>query len=122
MASMISQPELDTLFSGLNSKLKALSIKAYFSDSSHFLERINNKRNVPPITINELTNIFHVLLGTKLKELNNILNNSEEYTIHAYDSNIDIWIAVNSGGMMAVKSLIRHNVLNRKPPILKIKA
>jgi len=117
---MVSQLEIENLFNEINEKLKILNIKAYFVNSEHSLKRINDSRNVPEITIIELTDIFTVLIQTKSKQLTNILKSDDKYTIYAMKSDIDIWIGINSGDMMVIKSLIRHNSHNKYPPILKI--
>lgn len=119
---MISYKELDNLFNTINSKLSSMKIKAYFDISNHSFERINNKRNSPKISFQELDSIFNLLLETKEKQLRNILKNSDKYTVFACISNIDIWIAINSNGKMVIKSLIRHNKNNKYPPILRIDA
>lgn len=86
---MVSQLEIENLFNDINEEFKTLNIKAYFVNSNHSLKRINDLRNVPEITITELTNIFTLLIKTKSKQLANILKNDDTYTICAILSDID---------------------------------
>ena len=119
---MILQSELDLLFSDMNEQFKIQKIKATFMMSPHSFDRINDSRNIPTITINEMKNIFNALISDKIDKLKNILRNSDVFTIFAYKSDIDIWFAINSGGNIVIKSMIRHNINNKYAPILKINA
>lgn len=88
----ITQQELSDLETKVNAQLTAY--KAQFSMTMHFaIDRVNDARNNPAITIEELDTVF-----TKLIELHIIsivaLNDGESFNVRCKNSHINMPCAV----------------------------
>lgn len=84
----ITQQELNTLEATVNAKLAAH--KASFVMSVHFgADRVNDARNVPPITLAELESIFDRLISQHLMAIL-VLNDGDTFTIRCGTSHINM--------------------------------
>jgi hypothetical protein len=84
----ITQQQLDALEADVNARLA--SHKASFVMSVHFgVDRVNDARNVPPITIAELESIFDRLINQHLMAIL-VLNDGDTFTIRCGTSHINM--------------------------------
>lgn len=84
----ITQQEMSALEATINGRLAVH--KTAFVMSMHFaMERVNDARNVPPITIQELESIFDRLINQHLTALV-ALNDGETFTIRCASSHINM--------------------------------
>jgi len=88
----ITQQQLNDLETTINARLAAH--KAAFVMSMHFAsDRVNDARNVPPITIQELESIFDRLINQHLTSIV-ALNDGDTFTIRCASSHINMPCAV----------------------------
>lgn len=88
----ITAQEISKLENDINNKL--LSFNAQFVMTVHFsVDRLNDPRNKPPITIEELESIFDRLIGNFISAIV-ALNDGDTFTISCMNTNINMPCAV----------------------------
>jgi hypothetical protein len=90
----ISQTDLDGLERRLNDRLQGISSTLTFTLTVHFkLDRVNDLRNVPPITLVELGDIFDRFISQHMSALMS-LQNGNTFNIRCKSSHINMPCAV----------------------------
>jgi hypothetical protein len=98
----ISQADLAFLQSRINAKLSVH--KAQFIVTTHFsADRVNDLRNVPPITLPELESIFNRLIARHLIGIL-ALNHGDTFNIKCTTSHINIPCAVEKNSSAQARS------------------
>ena len=86
----ISQNDLNVLEQRLNDRLQGLSSTMTFTLSVHFkLDRVNDLRNVPPITLAELGDVFDRFINQHMPSLLN-LHDGNTFNIRCKSSHINM--------------------------------
>lgn len=86
----ISQNDLDALEKRLNDRLQGLSVVASFTLSVHFCrDRVNDLRNVPPITLAELGGVFDRFIDQHIPALFQ-LQDGDTFNIRCKRSHINM--------------------------------
>ncbi len=75
--------------------------------SKHFIDRINDDRNNPPITSAELVSIFKAAHKKHHKEIDD-MEDGEEYTVHDAKHKLNMPFAIQ-GKKMIVKTIQRKD-------------
>ncbi len=88
----ITNAELNALAARINNKL--LKYRAQFIMSVHFsLDRVNDIRNNPPITLNELEDIFNKVIEQHIMSIL-VLNHGDTFNIKCRMTHINMPCAV----------------------------
>jgi hypothetical protein len=108
---VINRQEIQKLESDLNKKL--LEYNTEFIMTIHFsIDRLNDVRNNPPITLQELNNIFNILINKHITAIV-ALNDKETFNIRCTKSHINMPCAV-------VKETKRNGTLSHKNIIITV--
>ena len=112
----ISQDDLNALESRLNARLQALCSNQTFTLSMHFkLDRVNDLRNVPPITLDELGGVFERFISQHAGTLIN-LQHGESFNIRCRRSHINMPCAVEKRfvNTLAIQKNVVITVMRKK--------
>lgn len=123
----ISQRDVTALESRINSKLTGYN--AEFIMTIHFsVDRLNDARNTPPITIPELENIFDRLINQHILAIV-ALNDKDTFNIRCTSSHINMPCGVrketNNNGSISHKNIIitvmrKRNFFSKDPIEFKV--
>lgn len=112
----ISQDDLNALESRLNGRLQALCSNQSFTLSMHFrLDRVNDLRNSPPITLEELGGVFDRFISQHSPVLIN-LQHGESFNIRCKRSHINMPCAVEKRfvNSLAIQKNVVITVMRKK--------
>ncbi|USD64082.1 hypothetical protein [Vibrio sp. SCSIO 43136] len=100
----ITVEQLNQLEEEINAKLKGKD--ASFKFSMHFaLDRVNDTRNKPPVTIEELRNIFNKVVDTKMESLLT-LKDGDEFLIRCGTGHLNLPCELKKNGSHAQSFVI----------------
>lgn len=107
----INQAEVQALETSINAKLT--QYKAQFIMTVHFsVDRLNDARNNPPITIPELENIFDKVIAKHILAII-VLNDGDTFNIRCLTSHINMPCAV-------VKNTSDNHTITQKNIVITI--
>lgn len=105
----ISQIEIDALIDSINKKLEVY--KSQFVLTFHFsLERLNDIRNKPPITLLELESIFSKVIENHISAIL-VLNDTDTFNIKCETSHINMPCEVKKESKQTSNTVTHKNIV-----------
>ncbi|MEZ8020794.1 hypothetical protein ACED63_20435 [Vibrio splendidus] len=108
----ITTQEIESLEQRINSQLA--SKNAQFIMTIHFVsDRLNDPRNIPPITIKELEDIFEKVINNHIEDII-VLSDSSSFNIKCSTSHINMPCAVVKDGAQSLHKNIVVTIMRKK--------
>lgn len=118
----VTQADLDALAASLDNLWKAVGVDVEFT--KHFLDRVNDPRNITQVTIKELTKLFreqYRLNGKKIAQM----GPAAEAVLKDMQTNVNVpfvlsWDRKNQELDLVAKTVMRKKNFGSSTPIIRI--